>query len=234
MNVLLKSSLPTVALTLALLACAAQLADADRKAIRGLATLSVSTDVDWRTGAPRVTGFDATRRLQQLGVVPALVGAVAGREARTLEMRFSSALQTQLAVRHISVAAIVRDAFIAELARDADAPSVVPMSAQGHLRLKMLIWELVPLSPGEGSDALLRPSLKVAAALHDASGKLLWTKEAAINTPREPWEREHPRAQELPAYRFARYAADASLTEGAFRKAAEILASDLVEDLAPR
>jgi hypothetical protein len=134
----------------------------------------------------------------------------------------SQALKKLFADKKIDLGMIVREEFIARLAQVRAFPSVDVANGDARFELSVENYGLgaagfTPLSPINNP---LIPTLRLAAKLTTGNGEVVWQNAAYLAGMDDRIE----------GHLFAEILADADRTREAFRKAAEIVAKDLLRD----
>lgn len=180
--------------------------DAERREVR---SVTVSPEIVM-PALPQVFGPEASRGFFLLGPI----GTMAAAQGNADSVAFGDFLQKH----KIDVRGIVRGEFIRSLA--AGRVSVVETGGEARFQLKIEQYGLGPGFSLRPIDAPLRPTLRIAATLHAADGRILWQNADFVTG-----------MSDLPSRRFDEYLADPGATREALRVAAQRTIDGLLKDL---
>jgi hypothetical protein len=115
----------------------------------------------------------------------------------------------------------VRQAFLARLAASKTFAAIVPEGADATFELAIESYGLGAGFSMRPIDKPLKPMLRLSAKLSAPNGRVLWENTGYITNM----------GSGTPSYRFDDYFADASRTQDAFKKAAEIVVKEVLESI---
>lgn len=188
------------------------LSDAQRRAIR---SVSVAKNVAI-LGRPQGIASSADGRLMLLGPLGFAVIAGVEYEAALEREKFQKFLYD-----HIDLKEIVRQEFIARLSLLRAFPAIVAEGGDANFDLTIQSYGLAPGFSMSLVDKPLRPDLRLAAKLSTVDGKILWQNSAYSAGTNS----------EIKAYKIEDIYDDPPRSREGFRRAAQFVVNELLNDL---